>query len=89
MVKLVTTTEVEWDDTQRNWMLALAAWRASRCPGCGGDLAETTNPDNQNRYLTEALRCHRCTALHMSAAEWADERASMAVLHQVHLQTAN
>lgn len=48
-------------------MLALAAWRSRRCPGCGGDLAETTDPDNEEQYLAEAIRCHRCTSQAIAA----------------------
>lgn len=45
-------------------MLALAAWRASRCPHCGRDIAECTDPGSEGKY-TAGLphRCHATTAL--------------------------
>jgi len=49
--------------------LAALAWDAERkraeadaCPGCGGSLAETTDPDNEDRWTGQVVRCHRCKA---------------------------
>lgn len=54
-----------WSDDDRAWVLALAEWEASRCPGCNGWLAETTDPANEFAYTAEApVQCHRCAALH-------------------------
>lgn len=33
--EIVTTTEPEWDDRQRDKMLALSHYRADICPDCG------------------------------------------------------
>jgi hypothetical protein len=38
----VTTREPEWSDEDRGWSLALALYRATRCPHCGGDIADCT-----------------------------------------------
>lgn len=31
-----SSPEVEWDETEQNWMLALQDYRDSLCPLCGG-----------------------------------------------------
>lgn len=55
---------MEWDDTERGWMTALAEYEADICPGCGGLLSETTHPDSDGAYVIEpAARCHKCTVL--------------------------
>lgn len=58
----VTTTESEWDDTERAWMIAHHLYKADICQGCGGTWSETTDIANEDAYLTEAIRCHSCTA---------------------------
>ena len=47
-------------------MLALAAYEADRCPGCGGSLEEHLSDDwgrPRHVYEVTATRCWRCTAL--------------------------
>jgi len=90
VTKLVTTREPEWDEEQRALMLALAAWRASRCPHCGGPLGETTDPANEGRYRVESTRCHRCTALDIAARKFHEAKgvtAPHALLHRARLRT--
>ena len=63
-------------------MLSLAEYRASRCDGCGGDLAETTTHEVWDPL--PPLRCHKCTAIsvaqdvhdhkHLSALRWGATR---------------
>ncbi len=62
----VTRREVEWDDDQQAWMLALAEYRAQTCSGCGGYLPDTTHPDRAlDGYVAgPPVRCGGCTALH-------------------------
>lgn len=73
-------------------MLALAEWRDSRCRGCGGDLAETTSPDNDGSpgnagyRALPPVRCHRCTALAASEAEYQDSPHPHALMHVVELR---
>jgi hypothetical protein len=75
-------------------MVALAARRDTRCTGCGGDLAETTAPENDGspgngRYLPLLpIRCHRCTALSKSEASYREQKAEHphALIHRVELQ---
>jgi hypothetical protein len=72
-------------------MLALALYRDSRCHQCGGNLAETTSPDNDGSPGNGAyvplppIRCHRCTALSRSEKRYRDEKAEHphALMHQV------
>lgn len=55
------TREVEWDEQEQGWMLALAESEALTCTGCGGWLPETTAADNEYRYeLPEPTVCHGC-----------------------------
>lgn len=55
--------EVEWDETQQNYMLALADYRATLCPVCGGPMADCTAPENERKFKTDLpTRCHRQTA---------------------------
>lgn len=62
-----------WSASDRAWALALAEWESSRCPGCNGDLEETTNPANEDRYAADApVRCFRCSALQDRQAEYDD-----------------
>lgn len=64
LVRTVSTPEVEWDDDERAWMLALAELEAQSCDGCGGWLAVTTDVKMSDGYVAEhPLRCHRCEAL--------------------------
>lgn len=88
IVASVSVTESEWDEQEQAWMLALAAWRMSRCPGCGGNLAETTDPANEEQYRTETSRCHRCTAQAITAAQFQvpEVTAPQAILYTTRLR---
>lgn len=52
----------QWHEDDRDAALALAEYEAGLCPGCAAPLAETTAPENENRYRTTAMLCHRCVA---------------------------
>lgn len=75
-------------------MLALATRRDTTCSGCGGDLTETTAPENDGSpgngaYLPLLpVRCHRCTALSKSEASYRDQKAEHphALIHRVELR---
>lgn len=43
-------------------MLALYQCEQLTCPGCSGWTPETTLFENDERYATEPMRCHSCTA---------------------------
>lgn len=49
-----------WTEEDRRWAFALLEEEAEECPGCRGQLKETTDPENEFRYEVEAIRCHKC-----------------------------
>lgn len=57
--------EVEWDETERAWMLALAAWRARHVCGLCGMPREVCQDPDAEFALEVALptRCHVTTAI--------------------------
>lgn len=61
VVRSVTRTEVEWDDQQRLWMLALAHYEATLCK-CGHSLQDTTS-DQLDWVSGLPDECQACTAL--------------------------
>lgn len=45
-------------------MLALATYRASRCPcGCGHNVADTTGKEIPRQWKARAVRCHARAAM--------------------------
>jgi hypothetical protein len=76
--------EVEWDETEQGWMLALSMRRETRCPSCGGDLTQTTAAENEDRYRHELpLQCHRCVAFARAHEAYADQPRPHTFLHLV------
>jgi hypothetical protein len=58
--------EVEWDATERAWMLALEHYRAHLlCPcGCGYTTAVAHDQDTENKvHVPPPTRCHVRTAI--------------------------
>lgn len=59
--------EPEWDDTERDWMLALADVRAQeeadRCSMCGLPLAICRAKSAEGSVPVDAERCHVTTAV--------------------------
>lgn len=61
---VASRSEVEWDETERGWFLALDAYRASLCPLCGGPRDECMGADAEFAYEgTLPIRCHKTTAI--------------------------
>lgn len=64
--RMVTSRpEVEWDDTEREWMLALAEWEATEvCPMCGWpkDVCQARESENALE-VPPPTRCHVVTAI--------------------------
>jgi hypothetical protein len=59
-----STPETEWDAEQRGWVLALAEYRASRCPcGCGHNSADTLGEEVPGRWRVKRVRCHARAAM--------------------------
>lgn len=52
--EIVTTTEPEWDDDEREKMLGLALYRAGICSGCG---YPRTLHDPKYHFAVEVERC--------------------------------
>lgn len=79
--------EPEWDEQAQAEMLALAAYRKMLCPSCGGNLAETTAAENEDRYQAELpLQCHRCVGFARAAKRYEDEPMNQTLLHLVRLR---
>lgn len=67
-----------------DWMVALATYRADQCPGCSGQLTETTAADAEHRYVADLPhRCHRCTAIAIKQGEYKDAPHPHALLYPV------
>lgn len=82
--RLVSRDEVEWDDSERAWMLALAEYDTDVCPGCGGLLSETTHQDADGAYTTDPpVRCHRCTVLAIARKDIRDHHAQPEALFPI------
>jgi superfamily II helicase len=85
----VVRSETElWTVEDREMALALAAYEADLCSGCRQPLAETTNPDNEDRYKTgRALLCHRCVATEIAGKAYENHDHPGALLIPVELDT--
>lgn len=65
-------------------MLALQIYRETKCPGCGGDLDETTKAEHEDRYRHELpLQCYRCVAFSRSHEEYAEQPHPASFIHLV------
>ena len=65
-----SVTDPDWTDDDRDLALALLAYEASLCNGCGHPLAETTAPEAEETYQGDLVRCHRCTAAEQVAEQY-------------------
>lgn len=89
LVRTVVTTEVEWDEENRNLAMALAMYEADLCPGCSQPMSETTKRENEGLYVAErAIRCHWCTASHMASEMYAESPQPRALFVPVTLRSA-
>ena len=59
----------DFTDEDRLYALALDRIEQRQCPGCGGDLAETAHPDNEDAYDGQVFRCFKCRATRDVMAE--------------------
>jgi hypothetical protein len=56
--------EVEWDEVEQTWMLALQYYRDGLCPACGRPVDVCQNPDNEMKWTSPPpVRCHATTAV--------------------------
>jgi hypothetical protein len=57
--------ESDWTQEDIQAAISLTTYESNACPGCGDQLSETTDPDNQFQYVADLpIRCHKCTAIH-------------------------
>ncbi|MFF4600552.1 hypothetical protein [Amycolatopsis sp. NPDC001319] len=55
-------------------VLAYLDFEQLSCVGCGGYLPETTDVENEGRYVAEPPgRCHRCDAIERQRKEYEDD----------------
>ena len=74
------TREVEWDDEQRAWALALQVYESQLGP-CGHYLPRTAAADAEGRYVVPAPdRCHACTAIREQLEQYRDNPHPEALL---------
>jgi hypothetical protein len=76
-----STPETEWTDEQRGWMLALAEYRATRCPcGCGQDARESLDPETEGKWVVSNVRCEARTALSIARKPYEESPQPEALL---------
>ena len=80
----ILRTETEgWVDDDLAMIMALDA---GLCPGCHFPLAETLDPENEDRYKeTQVLLCHRCVAREQAAEGHQDHHHPGALLSVIDL----
>jgi hypothetical protein len=60
----IVTRDVEFDDDEQAEVIAYEEMLDNQCPGCGGQLDETTDPDMEGEYVgSPPTRCFRCDAI--------------------------
>lgn len=75
--------EVEWDETERQWMLALAEWRDKHlCPMCGWPKEICQDPANEGQFDAAGYRCHVTTALRIAQDAARNPGGGVASPHQ-------
>lgn len=75
---------MEWDEQEQAWMLALKAYRDTRCPGCNGNLTVTTAQENEDRYRHELpLECYRCQGFARSHKAQESHPYPLSLIHLV------
>lgn len=76
--------EVEWDEEQFGWMLALRLYRQGCCPTCGGDLRVTADSENEGKFKPDPpLQCFRCVAFSRSHKNFENDPHPQSLLHLV------
>lgn len=59
---LYTEPEPEFDDSDRDHLIALAQVKANECPGCGGPLDQTMDAEHYAWHVTYD-ECNRCESV--------------------------
>ncbi|GAB2951861.1 hypothetical protein GCM10027280_45310 [Micromonospora polyrhachis] len=77
----MTCREPEWSDDDRAWMLALAYYRDTRCPLCGGDIRDCTAPeDDVVVTVPPPRRCLATDELRLATDQHKDKPGAGALL---------
>ena len=59
------TVEPEWDEQERGYMTALAAYEDTLCPVCGGPPEECQTVEAEREWKgVPPTRCHKVTAIY-------------------------
>lgn len=66
-------TEPEWDDTEREWMLALDDYESTLCPSCGMPIDQCSTPDAEFRIHADAHICWATAHQQAAARQWREE----------------
>jgi len=86
MTRSVSRSEAEWDQDQRDMVLALTEAERGECAGCGQPLGESTDPENEGRYRVDPpTRCHGCNALQIAYEKAKDYKHPEALRWNAHL----
>jgi hypothetical protein len=87
--RIVRWVAPPWELVDVALALALQRVDAETCDGCGHPLAESTDPANEGRYLTDLpVRCHACTTLGYGTEPYQQSHQPQALRFGVHLKPA-
>lgn len=75
--------EVEWDDTEQGWMIALERYRHEHlCPLCGGPKEVCQAPYGKYTYAAGApIRCNVMTAIRQAQRAGGDHKDADALIY--------
>lgn len=91
LIRSWTVADPEWSDDDRALAFALADWEADQCPGCGGNLAETTKREHEYAYVPDSARealCHRCVGHTIAGSRYAEHPHARAMMIPLRLDDA-
>lgn len=64
--------EVEWDETERNWMRSLAEYELSLCPLCGLPRSICQDPKGELTLHAETSVCWATAHMQQAMKRWTD-----------------
>lgn len=82
------TPESEWDQTERDWMLALDDYEHSLCPRCGMPVSVCHDELTPTRYTAEAGVCQISLMRDTAAEDWRKQHDGEAGIKTMSLTTA-
>lgn len=88
LIRSVTTHDAEWTEEDLGSAKAYRRNKMAECPGCGLDLAQTTDPANEGLYEAPLpVRCYACTPLEHRKGEY--KESAPGLLFRVFLKVKN